>query len=87
MKLLNEYDHASKNNMITVERSSTMALIGWSPPQTNYIKLNTYGAFKDQHTAGCGGVIRGCDGEWLGGYAKGLGLCSAFVAKLWDVLE
>ncbi|PNX79895.1 protease 2-like protein, partial [Trifolium pratense] len=55
-----EYVHASKNN-----------LIGWCPPQTNYIKLNTNGAYNEQQAAGCGGVIRGCDGEWLGGFAKG----------------
>jgi ribonuclease HI len=37
--------------------------------------------------AGCGGIIRGNQGEWLGGFAKGVGVCSAFVAELWGVLE
>ncbi|MCI40070.1 putative non-LTR retroelement reverse transcriptase, partial [Trifolium medium] len=31
--------------------------------------------------------IRGSQGEWLGGYAKCVGLCSAFVAELWGVYE
>ncbi|MCI52232.1 hypothetical protein A2U01_0073476, partial [Trifolium medium] len=26
-------------------------------------------------------------GEWLGGFAKGVGTCSAFVAELWRVFE
>jgi ribonuclease HI len=37
--------------------------------------------------AGCGGIIRGSHGEWLGGFAKCVGLCSAFVAELWGVYE
>ncbi|MCI26287.1 putative non-LTR retroelement reverse transcriptase, partial [Trifolium medium] len=36
--------------------------------------------------AGCGGVIRG-NREWLEGFAKGVGSCSAFVAEFWGVLE
>jgi hypothetical protein len=27
--------------------------------------------------------LRGDDGEWLGGFSKYLGNCSAFVAELW----
>jgi len=42
---------------------------------------------KEGAVAGCGGVLRGSDGEWLGGFARSLGLCSAHVAELWGVLE
>ncbi|PNX58030.1 ribonuclease H [Trifolium pratense] len=52
-----------------------------------YVKLNTDGAYKDKQVAGCGGVIRGSQGEWIGGFAKNVGLCSAFIAELWGVLE
>jgi ribonuclease HI len=52
-----------------------------------FVKLNTDGAYKEEWVAGCGGVIRGIHGEWLGGFAKGVGLCSAFVAELWGVYE
>jgi ribonuclease HI len=43
--------------------------------------------FPVNQVAGCGGVLRGSHGEWLGGFAKGIGLCSAFVAELWGVYE
>jgi ribonuclease HI len=76
-----------KNNKIIVEQSRTMAMIRWNPPKTNFVRLNTDGAYKVNQAAGCGGVIRGCDGEWIGGFAKGVGLCSAFMAELWGVLE
>jgi ribonuclease HI len=64
-----------------------VVLIGWSPPKPQFIKLNIDGAYKDSKVAGCGGVIRGCQGEWLGVFAKCVGLCSAFIAKLWGVVE
>jgi ribonuclease HI len=48
---------------------------------------NTDGASKSTGTASCGGIIRGSYGEWLGGFAKNLATCSAFVAELWGVLE
>jgi ribonuclease HI len=61
--------------------------IGWQPPSGHFVKLNTDGACKENNRAGCGGIIRGNQGEWLGGFAKGVGVCSAFVAELWGVLE
>jgi ribonuclease HI len=61
--------------------------IGWKPPIGNFVKLNTDGARKQNNKAGCGGVIRGSQGEWFGGFAKGVGDCSAFVAELWRVFE
>jgi hypothetical protein len=51
------------------------------------VKLNTDGACKGRITAGCGGIIRNNRGDWLGGFAKHIGTCSAFTTKLWGVLE
>ncbi|PNX75103.1 hypothetical protein L195_g031034, partial [Trifolium pratense] len=39
----------------------------------------TDGVCKKNSIAGCGGIIRGNQGEWLEGLAKGVGMCSAFV--------
>ncbi|PNX90943.1 hypothetical protein L195_g047071, partial [Trifolium pratense] len=35
--------------------------------------------------SGCSGIIRGRQGEWLDGIAKGVGSCIAFLAELWVV--
>ncbi|PNY16366.1 mitochondrial import receptor subunit TOM20-like protein [Trifolium pratense] len=43
----------------------------WKAPQEGWVKLNTDGASKDSCLAGCGGLIRGVDGEWLGGFSEG----------------
>ncbi|PNX58971.1 hypothetical protein L195_g051182 [Trifolium pratense] len=55
--------------MVTA-RNHYNVMIHWSPPNPHFVKLNTDGAFKDKQIAGCGGVIRGNQGEWLGGFAK-----------------
>ncbi|GAU31057.1 hypothetical protein TSUD_214930 [Trifolium subterraneum] len=47
----------------------------------DYVKLNVDGARKHLNIVGCGGLICGSQGEWLGGFAKGVGDCSAFVAE------
>ncbi|MCI17930.1 putative non-LTR retroelement reverse transcriptase, partial [Trifolium medium] len=57
------------------------------PPEGQWIKLNTDGARKDMRRAGCGGLLRDSHGAWLGGFAKYLGNCYAYVAELWGVVE
>jgi ribonuclease HI len=86
-QLSREYKNAASNNHVVTARNQSVVLIGWSPPKPQFVKLNTNGAYKVSQVAGCGGVIRGCQGEWLGGFAKCVGLCSAFIAELWGVVE
>jgi len=64
-----------------------MVFVGWKPPPNGWVKLNFDGSCKDNGIAGCGGIIRGSDGEWLGGFAKRIGKCSAYMAELWGVYE
>ncbi|MCI17282.1 hypothetical protein A2U01_0038429 [Trifolium medium] len=41
------------------------------------VRLNTDGAAKGElGSAGCGGLLRGCSGEWLYGFSKNVGRCS-----------
>jgi ribonuclease HI len=87
MKMVQEYNDAVSSTMVVNSSDRVEALIRWEPPKVSFIKLNTDGAHKGNHVAGCGGVIRGSHGEWLGGFAKGVGDCSAFVAELWGVYE
>jgi ribonuclease HI len=87
MKRVHEYNDAIINQRVVTSSERVEALICWKPPQASFVKLNTDGACKTDQVAGCGGVIRGNQGEWLGGFAKGVGLCSAFVAELWGVYE
>lgn len=61
-------------------------LIGWSPPSEGWVKLNTDGAVRGDHgMATAGGVLRGGDGCWGGGFAVNIGICSVPLAELWGV--
>jgi len=54
--------------------------VGW-------VKINTDGARKEDGRAGCGGILRGSEGEWHGGFSKYVRMCSAYVAELCGVYE
>ncbi|KAI9098936.1 hypothetical protein K1719_024703 [Acacia pycnantha] len=52
--------------------SRVEAHISWVAPMEGWVKLNTDGAFKGgNNRAGCGGLIRGSNGRFLVGFAKG----------------
>ncbi|CAJ2662636.1 unnamed protein product [Trifolium pratense] len=84
---VNDYYQANKTNRLMRIKNDMLVYISWKPPCGSYVKLNTDGACKDQNRGGCGGIIRGSQGEWLGGFARGLGNCSAIIAELWGVAE
>ncbi|KAE8684789.1 hypothetical protein F3Y22_tig00111105pilonHSYRG00441 [Hibiscus syriacus] len=60
----------------------------WQPPRTETVKLNTDGAV-DTRTGNAkgGGVLRDNDGQWLGGFNRNIGRCSAFHAELWALFD
>jgi ribonuclease HI len=62
-------------------------LVGWKCPQIGWVKLNSHGACCKDGKSGCGGVIRGIDGKWLGDFAKYVRRCSVVVAEFWGVYE
>jgi ribonuclease HI len=86
-KRVEEYNVAASNNDEIMDRDKVMTSICWKPPKPSFVSLNTDGASKKQHLSGCGGIVRGSQGEWIGGFAKNVGSCNAFVAELWGVLE
>ena len=62
--------------------------IRWERPVQGWKKLNTDGACSDLHSlAGCGGVVRGEDGQWIVGFSKRIGVTNSFAAELWGLYE
>jgi ribonuclease HI len=86
-KKVEEYNSAASNNEEIMERDKVITMIGWKPPKPSFVSLHTDGASKEQHLSGCGGIVRGSQGEWIGGFAKNVGSCCSFIAELWGVLE
>lgn len=76
----------TKKNMNVVRgvQSRVEKLIGWEAPRVVWIKINTDGASHgNPGLAAAGGVLRDGDGNWLGGFALNIGICSAQLAELW----
>lgn len=79
LQVVKNYASAVKvNRVVNASRHETI-LIGGKPPENGWVRLNTDGSCKEGAAAGCGGVLRGSDGEWLGGFARSVGLCSAYM--------
>ncbi|PNX83758.1 nucleic acid binding protein [Trifolium pratense] len=45
------------------------------------------GASRRNEVAGCGGLIRGSNGNWFRGLPINIGWCTAYVTELWEVSE
>ena len=60
--------------------------IKWRRPSNGWCKLNTDGASRgNPRLATAGGVMRNENGEWKGGFAVNISICSATLAELWGV--
>lgn len=87
LKLKTNYDYAVRANKLVLDRERVMTLIRKVPPKMNHVKLNRDGIFKENNIHSCGGVLRGSQGKWLGGFAKCVGECSAFLVDVWRFLK
>jgi hypothetical protein len=64
---------SNKHSYIVNVANMETVSICWNSSPEGWVKLNTDGASKSTGNAGCGCIIRGSYGEWLGGFAKKLG--------------
>ena len=72
---------------VMVNRELVTENIRWKTPEIEWVRLNTDEASRRNNVAGCGGVLRDDNGKWICGFSKWLGVCSAYVAELWGVME
>nr|POE96236.1 putative ribonuclease h protein [Quercus suber] len=62
--------------------------VKWVRPALGWAKLNTDGSFSAGNgPAGCGGIIRGSDGQWVTGFAMSINVSSSIAAELWALRE
>jgi ribonuclease HI len=65
----------------------TLRSFSWFFHNNGWVKLNTDYASKGDLILGWRGLICGVDGNWIGRFAKFIGACNVFVAKLCGVFE
>jgi ribonuclease HI len=72
--------------MTGIRRQRETIYISWKYPHGDWIKLNCDRAYKDSmNIAGCGGLFRDSDGQWLKGYTLRIGDCDALHAEMWGM--
>ena len=68
--------------------SKAVIQMAWKRPPVGWITLNTDGsAMGNPGKVGCGGHLRNCEGEWLGGFARGVGFTTSCVAEVWTLRD
>jgi ribonuclease HI len=78
---------ADVRSVVLSNRTKVEVSIAWQCPEDGWLSLNTDGASRGEVIAGCGGLLRNSNGQWLGGFSKNLGRCNAYLAELWGVYE
>ncbi|KAK4273561.1 hypothetical protein QN277_021939 [Acacia crassicarpa] len=90
-RIIGGYVENVKRAQLEFGRAATVpreVQIRWVAPPDGWVKVNIDGVSKgERRLAGCGGLIRGSQGEWLCGFTRKLGSCSAIKAEVWAVLS
>lgn len=86
-KLVHEYFLAAELHGSKMELAQGTKQIKWTPPPSDWVRLNTNEASKNDLIVRCVGLLRGCTCEWLGGFTRYLNSCSAYINELCGVLE
>ena len=97
-KILNENLHSvSKNQALEYFycvgklgslKNKVVCNISWIKPPTDWCKLNTDGAsLGNPGKAGGGGVIRDCEGRWMRGFARSIGVTTSIMAEFWALRD
>ncbi|KAJ1430383.1 Ribonuclease H-like superfamily [Sesbania bispinosa] len=72
----------SPQNMV-VPRS-----VRWQPPDAGYIKVNVDGScIISSGFCGAGGLLRGCDGQWLASFSMNLGKVGVLATELYVIRQ
>ena len=62
--------------------------IRWEKPDSGWVKLNIDGLASNLlNAAGCGGLIRDDQGNWLGGFSRHIGHTNNFIAEVWALQD
>ena len=61
--------------------------IFWRAPPRGWIKVNTDGSCKSNEVAGCGGIFRDSNAQFLGAFARSSYLISSTAAEILAVIE
>jgi ribonuclease HI len=86
LKMAMNIDSCEHNHLIRGQRKKDTVFIGWKRPPEGWIKLNCDGAYKESvDLAGCDGLLRDSDVQWIQGYTRKIGALDALHAEMWGM--
>ena len=81
-----EYTHYASKPLMSKHR--IMKQIRWEKPSNGWRKLNVDGAsIGNPSRAGGGDLLRNKNGNWIGGFARRIGMANSFMAELWALRD
>ena len=81
-----EYTHCASKPLMSKHR--IMKQIRWEKPSNGWRKLNVDGAsMGNPSRAGGGDLLRNKNGNWIGGFARRIGMANSFIAELWALRD
>lgn len=76
----------SSINHHSTNPTRTPHLLSWTPLPLNWIKINTDGSIMGNlGPAGCGGLLRDSQGQWIIGFIRNIGDTTALAVELWAI--
>ncbi|GLT63476.1 hypothetical protein SLA2020_360390 [Shorea laevis] len=78
-----------RNNLNYAEaKPKNIISVGWSPPPSGFVKLNSDGsALGNPGMAGAGGLLRDHFGRWIVGFSRNIGWTTSIAAELWAIRD
>ncbi|GLT93612.1 hypothetical protein SLE2022_113960 [Rubroshorea leprosula] len=78
----------SSINHLSANSTRIPRLFSWTPPPPNWIKINTDGSVMgNPGPAGCGGILRDSQGQWIMGFIRNIGDTTVLAAELWAIRD
>ncbi|GLT45320.1 hypothetical protein SLA2020_191580 [Shorea laevis] len=78
----------SVNNKASIAHLHRTTFFSWDPPPSSWFKLNTDGStIGNPGYAGCGGLIRDSQGQWVVGFMRNIGHTTSLAAELWAIRD
>ena len=73
---------------VRIPKPCSTNLVRWNKPEEGWFKLNTDGAsLGNPGKAGGGGVIHNCNGNWVKGYKRRVGVATSIIAEFWALRD
>jgi hypothetical protein len=86
LKMVTDIDECEHYHFTRGLQRLDTIFIQWKCPNEGWVKFDCDGAHKKSvDLAGCGGLLRDSNGQWIQGYTQKIRTCDALHAEMWGI--